>query len=142
MGAAGGECNQRVARLHTTAVDNVGALHNAHTKARQIVILTLVHPGHFSGFTAHECGTCELTAFADTGHNRCGHVDIQFAGGVVIEKKQRFSAHDGDVVAAHGHEVNAYGVMDTQIHRQLQFGTYAIGSRYQHGFRISRRDRA
>ena len=67
---------------------------------------------------------------------------MQFARGVVIEKKQGRRAAHGDVVGAHGHEVDTDRFVALQVYRQTQFRADAIGAGHQQGLAIARRDRA
>ena len=60
----------------------------------------------------------QLAAFANTGYDGGSHLYIELAGRVVVEKKQRFRTHDGNIVTAHGDQIDTNGVVDTQIHCQ------------------------
>ena len=118
MWAAGRQGDQRVTGLDRAPVNYVGAFHNADAETRQIVILALIHAGHFSRLAADQRRARQLAAFANTGYDGGSHLYIELAGRVVVEKKQRFRAHDGNIVTAHGDQIDTNGVVDTQIHCQ------------------------
>src|SRR5690606_14653471 len=58
--------------------------------------------------------------------------DIQSAGGVVVQEEQGFRTAHNQVIDAHGHQVDADGVVFLHGHGQLQLGADAVGGRYQH----------
>ena len=103
MRAAGRQGDQRVTGLNRTSVNDMGALHDADAETRQIVVFALVHARHFSCLTTDQCRASQLAALANTGHDCCSHVDIELAGRVIVEEKQRLCAHNGNVVTAHRH---------------------------------------
>ena len=53
MRTAGRQGDQRVTGLNRTSVNDMGALHDADAEASQIVVLALVHTGHFSSLAAY-----------------------------------------------------------------------------------------
>ena len=60
-------------------------------------------------------------------------VDVEMAGGVVVEEEQRLGALDDDVVDAHRHQVDADRVVDAGLDRHLELGADAVGARNQDG---------
>ena len=142
MRAAAGDGDQGVPGAHGAPVDQRIALHDAHAEPGQIVVRARVQAGHFGGFAADQRAARQLTAARDAAHHARRRVHVQLAGGVVIEKKQRFGAAHGDVVGAHGHQVDADAVVAIEGHRQTQFGADAIRAGYQQGLAVARRDRA
>src|SRR5690606_9372937 len=122
MGAGRGQAQQHVADVHTAAVDQLVALDDADGKAGEVVIAMLVHAGHFRGFAANQCGAGQFAAAGDAVDHGFGHVDVEFAGGVIIKEKQRFGTLHQNVVYAHGHQVDADRVVPVQLHGQFQLG--------------------
>jgi hypothetical protein len=61
--------------------------------------------------------------------NFFGHV---LADGDIIQEKQRLCAAADDVVDAHGHAVDAHGVMLVHQLRNAEFGSHAVGAGDQH----------
>jgi hypothetical protein len=112
--------------------------HYPDAETRQVIVLCLVHPGHLGGFAAHQGTAGQLAAAAYAFHHvhRCVH--IQRAGSVVVEEKQRLGAGDHQVVDAHGNQVDTYGVVFAQVHRQAQFGADPVGAGHQHGLLVAR----
>ena len=66
-------------------------------------------------------------------------VDLQLAGGVVVEEEQRLRALHHDVIGAHGDEVDADGVVAAGVDRQAQLGTHAVGAGHQHRLPVAAR---
>jgi len=65
-------------------------------------------------------------------HRLC-NVHIQLAGGVVVQEEEGFGAGGDDVVHAHGHQVDAYGVVLAHVECQLQLGAHPVRARNQEG---------
>ncbi len=140
--AAGTQGNQHIAVGHFAAVNDLGFLDNAHAETGYVVIFAVVHPRHFSGFTANQRTARLQAAFSDTAdHAGCG-VHVQLAGRVVVEEEQRLSTLNHQVVNTHGNQINTDGVVAFQIHRQTQLGAYAVGARDQNRFTVFLRQRA
>ncbi len=128
MRAGGGQRNQCVAGAHLGAVDDVGLLDHADAEAGQVVVFTFVHAGHLGGFAAHQGAASLLAASTNAGdHLRCD-VDIELAGGVVVQEEQRLGATDDQIVDAHGDQVDADAVVHAQIHCQTQLGANAVSA--------------
>jgi hypothetical protein len=98
---------------------------------------TQKHAGHFGGFAAHQCAARQFATVADAGNDRCGYINIELAGGVIVEEEQWFCARDNQVVNTHGYQINANGVVFTQVHGQTEFGTHAISTGNQYRFAVS-----
>ena len=49
------------------------------------------------------------------------YINVQFAGGVIVEEKQRFGAHDGNIVTTHGNKVDADSVVPAELHGKAEF---------------------
>ena len=128
MWATGGEGDEGVAGLNAATVDDVGTFHDANTEPGKVVIFTFVHPGHLSGLTTNQRGSRQFAAFANTRDYRRRNFHIEFARGVVVQKEQRFRAHHRDIIATHSDQIDTDGVVDTKVHRQLQFRADAVGA--------------
>ena len=55
-------------------------------------------------------------------------LDLEPAGGVVVEEEQRLGALHDDVVDAHRHQVDADRVGDARLDRDLELGADAVGA--------------
>ena len=137
MRAARGQRDQRIAGRDAAAVDDAALLHHADAEAREVVILALVHAGHLGGLAADQRAARLLAAGADALDDPGRHVDVEPAGGVVIEEEQRFGAGDHEVVDAHRHQVDADAVVDAELHRQAQLGADTVGAGDQHRFLVA-----
>ena len=58
---------------------------------------------------------------------------LVFANGDVIQEKQRLGPAAHDIVDAHGHAVDAHGIMLIHQLGDALLGAYAVGARHQHG---------
>ena len=64
--------------------------------------------------------------------DRSATVDVQLAGGEVVEEEQRLGALHHHVVDAHGDQVDADGVVPAAVDRQPELGAHAVGAGDQH----------
>ena len=109
----------------------------ADAETREVVILAVVHARHFGGFAADERATGLQAPLDDALDHAFGRVDIELAGRVVVEEKQRLGALHDDVVHAHRDQVDADRVVPAGLDGQPQLGADAIGSRHHDGPLIS-----
>ena len=68
---------------------------------------------------------------------RVGDIDVELAGGVIVEKEQGFRPLDDDVVDAHGDEVDADGVMPAGFDGELELGADPIRAGDEHGLAVA-----
>src|SRR5690606_41015620 len=85
--AGGGQGDQGVAGGHLGAVDDLGLFHHADAEAGQVVVLAFVHARHLGGFAAHQGAAGQLATGADAGDHGGGDIDVELAGGVVVEEE-------------------------------------------------------
>ncbi|KAG0917388.1 hypothetical protein G6F32_016459 [Rhizopus arrhizus] len=71
-------------------------------------------------------------AVGDAAHDRRGGVDVQLAGGEIVQEEQRLGALHQHVVHAHGDQVDADRIVAVQLVGQHQLGAHAVGTRHQH----------
>ena len=136
MRAVGGEAEHHVAGPDAAAVDDFAFFHHAHGEAGQIVFAFGIHAGHFGRFAANQGAAGLFAALGDAFNHIGGARHIELAAGEIVEEKQRLCALHEDVVHAHGHQVDAHGVVNIPFKRQFQLGAYAVGAAYQHGVLI------
>src|SRR5690625_549059 len=111
VGAAGGQPENDAVVVDGGAVYEFVVLDCADRKAGQIVFPATVHAGHLSRFAANQCAAGLAAALGNAGDDGRRGVNVQFATREVVEKKQRLGTADQHVIDAHGHQVNAYGVV-------------------------------
>ena len=107
------------------------AFHSPHRKSGQIEIAGRIHAGHFCGLAADQGATGRGATCGNALDNACGAVNIQLAGGEIIQKKQRLRALTDQIVDAHGDQINADGVHISGINRNPQLGADPIGGGHQ-----------
>ena len=133
---------QGVAGGNLGAVDDLGFFYNADAETGQVVVFAFVHAWHFSGFAAYQGATRQLATRANPGHNLCGGLDVELAGGVVVQEEQRLGAAHHQVVDAHGDQVDADAVVLVQVQCQAQLGAHAVGAGDQYRLLVAGRDLA
>jgi hypothetical protein len=69
-------------------------------------------------------------------HCRSG-VHVELAAGKIVQKEQGLGALYQHVVDAHGHQVDAHGVVHVPLEGQLELGAHAIGATDQHRFLVT-----
>ncbi len=97
----------------------------------------MVHARHFGRFSAHQRAARLHAAFDDARDEAFAHADVEFSGRKIVEKEQRLGALDDHVVDAHGHQIDAHGVVPAGVDRQAQLGADAVGSGHQHGLAVA-----
>ena len=133
MQAGRGQTHDLVAHADAGTVHQLGVVHDAHAEAGQVVFAIAVHVGHLGGLAAQQ-GTGGLaTAFGHAADDRVGGIHIQLAGGEVVKEEQGGGPLDQDVVDAHGHEVDAHGIVLVEGKGQFELGAHAVGGRNKHG---------
>ena len=60
--------------------------------------------------------------------------------GEVVEEEERLGPLHQNVVDAHGHQVDADGVVHTQREGQLELGAHPVGPRHQHRLAVAGRN--
>ena len=114
------------------AVDNLIPFHHPHHKAGQVIIAGLIDAGHLRGLPADQGAAGLAAPVGDAFDNEGGDFRGQLPHGQVVQEEQRGGAVDHDVVGAHGHQVDADGVMAVHQDGDLELGPHPIGGGYQH----------
>ena len=129
---AGGKADYPVAHGDTGAVDNLIPLHHPHHKAGQVIIAGLIDAGHLRGLPADQGAPGLLAAVGDAFDNQGGDFRGQLPHGQVVQEKQGGGAVDDDVIGAHGHQVDADGIMAVHEDGDFNLGPHPIGGGDQH----------
>jgi len=107
--------------------DSLSSFDGADGEAREIVVAIGVHARHLRGLAADEGAAGLAAAGSDAGDDGCSGRDVEPAAGKVIEEEEGFGALHDEVVDAHGHEVDADGVVPAGRDGDLELGAHAIG---------------
>ena len=137
MHAGGRQANEYIAFSDGGAVHDCGLLGNADRETGQIVLVFVIHARHFSGFATDQTGTSLYAAVGNASHNLLEQCWIVLAAGDVIQEEQRFRTLSGNIVDAHGHAVDADGVVLVGHLGNDQLGADAIGAGNQHRLLVS-----
>ena len=115
------------------------ALGGADREAGEVVVAVGVHARHLRRLAADQraAGLRQPSAMPATTARAC--VDVELAGGEVVEEEQRLGALHHDVVDAHRHQVDADRVVDARLDRDLELGADAVGAGDQHRIAEARR---
>ena len=134
--AVAGQAQHNITGLNGFASEQLAFFDNGYGKACQIVFASGVHARHFGGFAADQGAAAFFAAFGDAANYGCCGFHVEFAAGKVIEKKQWLGTLHQDIVHAHGHEVDAYGVVHVPLESKLELGAHAIGAADQNRFLV------
>ena len=132
MNAGGSQRDDHVPFRHFRLVQNLLFIHNAHGEARKIVVLRGHQAGVLCGLAADERRAGLDAALRHAAHDLGDFLRHVFAAGDVIQKEQGLCAHADDVVDAHGHGVDADGVVLIHEDGQFDLGAAAVGAGDQH----------
>ena len=123
---------ERVPGLEPAAVYDLFFIHQAYGESRQVVIVLRHHAGVLGSFPADKGAASLHAAFRNPRHNPGDFLREVPAAGDVIQEEQRLCAAAHHVVDAHGHRVNANGVVLVQQHGDFQLGAHAVCAGHQH----------
>ena len=114
------------------AIDQCGFFHRADAEAGQVVFAGRIHVGHLGGLAADQRATGQFATARDAADHADRGIDIELAGGEIVEEEQRLGTLHQHVVDAHGDQIDADRVVAIEHLRQFQLGADAIGAGHQH----------
>ncbi len=126
MHAGTGKTEQYLPRRYRIAGQLFAPFHCTDAEAGKIVIARAIHTRHFRRFPADQRTAGNSASFRYSGDYTLCHAMFQFAGGEVIEEKQRFRTLNDQIVHAHGDQIDPHAVMPIMVDRQFQFGAHPI----------------
>ena len=129
----GGQAEDHVAGLDLGLVKDLVLIHHAHGEAGQVILVDGIEAGHLGGLAADEGSAGLDTALGHTGDDARDLLRDVLAAGDVVQEEQGLGTHADDVVDAHGHAVDAHGVVLVHEERQLEFRAHAVGAGDQDG---------
>jgi hypothetical protein len=129
--AARRQPEEPVARGHALGAPDPGALDDADGEARQVVLARRVGVGHLRRLPPSSAAAGLLAAPGDPPEHRLGLVDVEAPGGEVVEEEERPGARGEDVVDAHGHEIDAHGVVAVGGEGHAELRPDPVGARDQ-----------
>ena len=106
-------------------------------EAREIVVLVVIHAGHLGRLAADQRATRDAAALGDALDDGGAGLDVELAGGEIVEEEQRLGALDDQVVDAHGDEGGADVVMAAGGDGDLQLGADPVGRGDQQGIAVA-----
>ncbi len=144
--AARGQGEHHVARLHPLIVDDLFSVHHADGKAREVVVVSLHGAGMLGGLAADEGAARLYAALRHAGDQRRHLFRLVSADGDVVEEEERLCPAADDVVDAHGHAVDAHGVVSVHELGDALLGAHAVGAgdedRLPHPGKVGREETA
>ena len=132
MNAARRHAHQHVADLDLRAVDQPLLLDHTDREAGDVVLAVGIHTRHFGRLAAHQGATRLAAALRDPGDDSFDFAGLVAPHGHVVEEQQRFGPLRQHVVDAHGHGIDADGIVLVHGERQLELGADAVGAAHQH----------
>ncbi len=111
MDTAGSYADNTVTHSNFRTVNNPVALHYTDNKTGQIIIILLINSGHFRGFTPNQGATGLETTLGNPFDNLGCDFLPQSPHGQIIQKEQGRGAVHNNIIGAHGHQINADGIV-------------------------------
>ena len=131
MDAGGGHADEHVPGRQILPVDQILPVHDPHRKPGQVVLLYRIKARHLRRLPADQ-GRSRLPApLCHAAHDGGDLLRLVLAAGTVIQEKERLAARAGNVVHAHGHAVDADGVVLIQGKGQFQLRADPVGAGHQ-----------
>ena len=131
MHSRGSEPDQHIARLQLRSGDQILPVADANGKSRQVVLVLRHQPRMLRRLTADQRALGLDAALCHAGHDLRDLFRIILSAGDVVQEKQRLSARTGHIVHAHGHSIDADGIMLVHKESQLHLCPAAVSSRKQ-----------
>ncbi len=128
VNAGGGQADEGVPFPDPASVDDFGLVHHAHGKARDVIVVGVHDAGVLGGLAANQGAAGLDAALRHAGDDGGDFLRLVFADGDIVQEEQGPGAAADDVVDAHGHAVDADGVVLVQQLGQAQLGAHAVGA--------------
>ncbi len=117
-------------------VDYFLPVHYADCKTGYVIFIFTVKAGHFSSLTTYERTSRHNASVSHSLYDFSHLLRPVFAYGYIVEEKQRFSSAADDIIDAHCHSVDTYGVVLVHHECDFQLRPYTVSARYQHRFLV------
>src|SRR6202012_3098188 len=135
--AGGRQPDENVTLADTFPGNQFVAIDDADDEAGQVVFSVGVEAGHLRGFAADERASIFLAGLRQPSDYLLDDFVFKTPGGEVVEKEERLSALDSNVVDAVIDQVLPHGVMDAELKGDLEFGADAVRAGNEHRTLIS-----
>ena len=134
MYTAGGQSQNHIALFDGFVVQDFILIDNAYGEACQIVFILGIEAGHFCRFAANQCRTGLHTAFCHAANDGGNLFREVLADCDIVQEEQGLCTNTNDIVYAHSHAVNPYGIMLIHQKCQFQLCANAVCTADQYGF--------
>lgn len=135
--AGGRQTNQRVAFGDGRPVDDIGLFCDTDGETGKIILVRVIHAGHFGGFAADEGAFGLYATVGHAGDDLFEQRRVVLAARDVVEEEQRFGALGCNVVDTHGHAVDADLIVLVRHLGDHELGAHAVGAGNQHRFAVA-----
>ena len=132
MNAGRRKTENDVAFLYHAAVNHLGLLNAAYSKAGNIIFTLRIEAVHLGSFAANKCTAGLLAGTGNALYDFSYSFRIKLAYCKIVEEEQGLRTLNNDIVYTHGYGILTDGVMLVQEECQLQLGAYAVGTGNQH----------
>src|SRR5690606_32921089 len=95
-------------------------------------VLAVIHARHFGGFAADQRATGNPAALGNAVDDGGALLDVELAGGKIVEEEQGLGALYDDVVDAHRHQVLPDSAVIAGVDGNLELGADAVIGGNQH----------
>ena len=131
MHPGGRQANECVSGFDPHRIDRPAQGHDPHREARQVEIAIGVEVGHLGRLAAEKRAAGDLAAAGYALDDLGGTPGVVAVHTEVIQEEQRLGTLNDQVVDVHRHAVDADGVVDAQLGRELDLGADAVGARHE-----------
>ena len=111
MKAVSFQADDDIAEFDLRTIEHFRLIHHTDNRAGNIILPALIHAGHLSSLASDESTAPLFAGFRKAFENLAKHNGVEFFATDVIQKKQRASADDCDVVDAMIHKILTNRVM-------------------------------
>ena len=114
------------------------AFHRADGEPGKVEVPGMIHARHFRRLPADQRAARAFAAQRDAFDDARGLIDLQLAGGEIVEEEQRLRALADQIVHAHRDKVDADGVNVSGVDGDAQLGPHAVGCRNEDRIAVAR----
>ena len=137
MKTAGRKPDQNISGDNGLGIENSFPFDDSDDEASQIIFTVGKIAGMLSGLAPDQYTARLTAACGNTPHNHLGDIDVKLAADKVIQEEKRLGALSDDIIHAHGHKIDADGIVFLHHERHFELGPDAVRGRNQHRVAIA-----
>jgi hypothetical protein len=137
MKTAGGKPDQNISRHNRLGIENSLPFDDSDYKASQIIFTVGKITGMLCGLAPDQDTARLTTSRSNALDNNFSDIDVKLATDEIVQEEKRLGALSDDIIHAHGHKIDADGVVFLHHERHFELGSNAVRGRNQHRMAVA-----